>query len=118
MMKRPPRYRAAFSIRRLAILRSARRVGAGGRPPQGYCENQVAEWPFSASADFRQAWYLCNDSASKGWPDRSIAVAVKEVADTLCAFPPYGQKLCSAVAVGVVLLKAPTGGIVLIIRLS
>ena len=30
-MKRPPRYRAAFSIRRLAILRGARRVGAGGR---------------------------------------------------------------------------------------
>src|SRR6266567_6411503 len=46
---------------------------------------------------------------------RSIALAVEEIA-TLCALLPYGQKLCSAVAIMV--LKAPTGRIVLIIRLS
>jgi hypothetical protein len=44
---RPLSRRAALSIRRLAILRGVRRVGAGGRSRQGYCENQVAEGPFS-----------------------------------------------------------------------
>ena len=45
----------------------------------------------------------------------SIALAVEKVA-TLCALVPYGQKLCSALAV--LVLKAPTGRIVLIIRPS
>src|SRR6266508_1807337 len=52
--KRPPRYRAAFSIRRLAILRSARRVGAGGRvrhkPTRIKKIKELFQW---ASVDFR-----------------------------------------------------------------
>src|SRR6266700_2041189 len=44
---RPCFRRAALSIRRLAILRGVRRVGAGGRSHQSYCGNQAAEGSFS-----------------------------------------------------------------------
>jgi hypothetical protein len=63
---RPLSRRAALSIQRLAILRGVRRVGAGGRLPQGYCENQVAEGPFSVGRiDFRNAWHLRNGNCWK-----------------------------------------------------
>ena len=63
---RPLSRRAALSIRRLAIQRGVRRVGAGDRTRQGYCENQGAEGPFSVGkVDFFKAWHLRNGNCWK-----------------------------------------------------
>jgi hypothetical protein len=48
---------------------------------------------------------------------RSIAGALKEVA-SLCALPSYGQKDRSAIAVGMIILKALAGLMILVISLS
>jgi len=51
-----------------------------------------------------------------GNPGEAQSHSLSKKVATLCALLPYGEKLCSALAV--LVLKAPAGRIVLIIRPS